>query len=104
MQGLDTESTLKNLIYMYKGSQVCKAEAREFKLCRATPAGKHGDPEICEGKVSNFLQCYADQVKASKANCADQYANAYECMAKNVNSTGADGACSGSLEIFARCK
>ena len=80
MQGLDTESTLKNLIYMYKGSQVCKAETKEFKLCRATPAGKFGEPEMCESKVSNFLQCYADQIKSSKANCGEQYASAFECM------------------------
>ena len=72
---------------MYKGSQVCKSEAQEFKMCRATPAGKHADPEICEAKVSNFLQCYADQIKSSKANCADSYSNVYSCMQKYVGET-----------------
>ena len=48
MQGADTQSTLKNLIYMYKGSQVCKAETNDFKICRATPAGQLGDPQRCE--------------------------------------------------------
>ena len=104
MQGLDTQSTLKNLIFMYKGSQTCKAEATDFKLCRATPAGKIGDPERCEAKVSNFLACYSDMIKESKVKCADQYANAMNCMTKNVNASGDEGVCAGSLEAFARCK
>ena len=54
MQGLDTQSTLKNLIFMHKGSQVCKNEMNSFKIARATPAGQ-GDPERCESNVSNFL-------------------------------------------------
>ena len=40
---------------MYKGSLACKSEANEFKLCRATPQGKLGEPEKCESKVSNYL-------------------------------------------------
>ena len=40
---------------MFKGSQVCKSEQNEFKLCRATPEGKYAEPEKCESKVSNFL-------------------------------------------------
>jgi hypothetical protein len=60
MQGLNNESTLKQLMFAFKGNEFCAAEQAEFKLCRATPAGSHGDPEICEGKVSNFLQCYHD--------------------------------------------
>ena len=55
MQGLDTDSTLKQLIFSFKGASYCAAERSEFALCRATPAGSHGDPELCEGKVSNFL-------------------------------------------------
>ena len=55
MQGIDTESTIKNLIFMYKGSIECKAETNDFKLCRATPQGKYGQPEKCEAKVSNYL-------------------------------------------------
>jgi hypothetical protein len=60
MQGLNTESTIKQLIFAYKGSSYCAAEQGEFLLCRATAAGAHGDPETCESKVSNFLQCYSD--------------------------------------------
>jgi hypothetical protein len=55
MQSLGTESTLKQMIFAYKGAFFCAAEQGEFLLCRATPAGSHGDPEFCEGKVSNFL-------------------------------------------------
>ena len=69
MEGVDTQTTLTNLLYMYKGSQLCQAEAKDFKLCRATPAGKFADPERCEEKVSNFLQCYTDMIKESKAKC-----------------------------------
>ena len=57
MQGLDTQSTLKNLIHMYKGSELCKSETSEFKICRATPAGT-ADPSQCESKANNFLSCY----------------------------------------------
>ena len=60
MQGLGTDQTLKDLIFMYKGSQHCKAERQEFDLCRTTPSGSAANPELCEGKVSNFLQCYHD--------------------------------------------
>ena len=102
MEGLNTESTLKNLIFMYKGSQSCTNEAKDFKLCRATPAGL-ADPERCESKVSNFLQCYADMIRESKVKCADQYANAFNCMSKNVNETDG-GVCEGSLQAFSNCK
>ena len=68
MQGVSTENTLMQLLFAYKSSQVCRAEKIEFDRCRATPAGAYGDPESCEGKVSNFLQCHVDSV-ASKANC-----------------------------------
>jgi hypothetical protein len=60
MQGLDTDSTIKQLIFSFKGATYCAAEKNDFALSRATPAGSHGDPELCEGKVSNFLQCYHD--------------------------------------------
>ena len=49
MQGLDTDSTLKQLIFSYKGSQLCKAERQEFDLCRTTPSGSAANPERCEG-------------------------------------------------------
>ena len=88
MQGYDTQSTLKNLIYMYKGSQVCKAEAADFKMCRATPAGQHSYPEICEKKVSNFLECYSVMIQDSMAKCHDQYDSVYKCMESNVNTSG----------------
>ena len=52
--------SLKQLLYAYKGASYCANERSEFVLCRATPAGKLGDPELCEGKVANFLQCYHD--------------------------------------------
>ena len=54
MQGLDTQSTIKNLIFMHKGSQVCKNEMNAFRIARATPAGQ-SDPERVENHVSNFL-------------------------------------------------
>jgi hypothetical protein len=60
MQGLDTDSTIKQLLWAYKGSQVCKQERSEFMTCRATPSGSAANPEHCEAKVANFLQCYAD--------------------------------------------
>ena len=47
-------------MYATKGASYCNKERSEFALCRATPAGKLGDPEMCEGKVANFLQCYHD--------------------------------------------
>ena len=54
MQGVNTDSTVKNLIYMYKGSLTCKAEKADFNLCRATPSGM-ADPSKCEPQVSSFL-------------------------------------------------
>ena len=106
MQGLDTSTTLKELIYMYRGSQVCKSELWDFKKCRATAQGKHGEPAICEAKVSNFLQCHTDSVKISKAKCAEQYAAAFNCMQNNLGENGDSqtGVCSGTLEQFAKCK
>ncbi len=56
---------------MYKGSQVCKNEAAEFKLSRATPAGSSGDPEKSEAKVSNFLACYHEMIKESSFGWMD---------------------------------
>ena len=47
MQGVNTDTTVKNLIYMYKGSMTCKAEKADFSLCRATPSGQ-ADPSKCE--------------------------------------------------------
>ena len=59
MQGVDTNSTLKNLIYMYKGSNVCAHEALDFKIAHATPAGRLGDSSVQgEMRAHNFLQCY----------------------------------------------
>ena len=84
MQGLDTDSTLKNLIYMYKGSQVCKKEAIDLKTCRATPSGQ-ADPLRCEPKASNFLQCYHEMISSSKANCSNQYKSVHRCMQGNLN-------------------
>ena len=60
MQGLDTDSTIKHLLYSYRGSKYCAAEQQDYLVCRAAPAGNIGDPEVCEAKVSNFLQCYHD--------------------------------------------
>ena len=79
MQGLDTNSTFKNLIYMYKGSELCKSETSDFKICRATPAGS-ADPSRCESKANLFLSCYSQVVSSSKANCAAQYSSAYACL------------------------
>ena len=70
MQGVETDYTIKNLVYMYKGQSVCKNEASDFKLCRATPAGKYGDATLCEPKAASFLLCYHDMVTKSKADCA----------------------------------
>ena len=55
MQGVETDYTIKNLVFMYKGASVCKNEAADFKLCRATPAGKYGDATLCEPKAASFL-------------------------------------------------
>ena len=60
MQALDTDSTLKQLLYSFRGAKQCHAELLDFKMCRATPNGNIGDPEVCEAKVSNFLQCNHD--------------------------------------------
>ncbi len=60
MQGLDNNSTYSYLAYFYKGSKYCKTEQQEFNLCRATPSGSVANPEHCEAKVANFLQCYTD--------------------------------------------
>jgi hypothetical protein len=60
MQGLNTDQTLKQLIFATKGATFCAKEQGDFLLCRATAAGAHGEPEICESKVANFLQCYSD--------------------------------------------
>ena len=60
MQGLDTDKTIKSLIYASKGATFCAREQSDFMLCRATAAGALGDPEMCESKVANFLQCYSD--------------------------------------------
>ena len=70
MQGVDTETTLKNLIYMYKGSQTCSNQTSDLKICRATPAGQ-ADPERCESKASDFFHCYHSMVQGSKTNCVD---------------------------------
>ena len=104
MQGLDTNSTLKNLIYMYKGSELCQNETSEFKICRATPAGL-ADPTTCQNKANNFLGCYNQVVKNSRANCTREYANAYACLEQNINTPDDDGsgACSASLRKFANC-
>ena len=107
MQGLDNQSTFKNLIYMYKGSQVCKEEANAVKLCRATPAGNLGEPERCLPAATSFLSCYADLVKHSKAHCSNQFKNAMDCLEKNVatvNGNEESGVCSGSMTSFANCK
>lgn len=69
MQADSVQSTIKSFLFSYKGSVSCAKERSEFALCRATPAGKLGDPEMCESKTANFLQCYHDQVKLSKGNC-----------------------------------
>jgi hypothetical protein len=46
------------LLNTYKASKICENEKKKFELCRATPAGKHVDPEICEEATANFLECY----------------------------------------------
>ena len=107
MQGLNTDSTLKQLMFSYKGAQYCAAEAAEFKICRATPAGSYGDVEQCEPKVANFLQCYHDMVRESKANCASQYASAFDCLGKNLDladASGEFGRCSKAMNDFRQCK
>ena len=60
MQGLDTDSTLRQLLWSLRGAHHCQPEMLDFKLCRATPSGNMGDPEACEKKVANFLQCKHD--------------------------------------------
>ena len=60
MQGHSTDQTLRDLIYMYRGSQFCRSEKAEFDQCRATPSGSAANPQFCESKVANFLQCYHD--------------------------------------------
>ena len=70
MQGVNTDSTVKNLIYMYKGSLTCKSEKADFSLCRATPSGQ-ADPAKCEPQVSSFLQCYHDMIQKSKNDCVN---------------------------------
>ncbi len=105
MQGVDTQSTLRELLYAYKGSSFCAKERGDFVLCRATPAGRLGDPELCEGKVANFLQCYHDMIKESQESCTAQYERAFACLSANIDKTEhVDGVCSGDLEDFARCR
>lgn len=48
MQGLDTDTTIKQLLWSLKGAQVCTKETNDFRLCRATPSGNAGNPEHCE--------------------------------------------------------
>ena len=97
MQGLDQQSTLKSLIYMYKASAVCPQKQNDFRVCRATPAGQ-AEPERCEEKASSFLSCYHEMVKSSVANCASEYAATYKCMEKNVSLEDDEtGACSNTI-------
>ncbi|CDW90090.1 UNKNOWN [Stylonychia lemnae] len=106
MQGVDTDSTVKNLIYGFKGASFCAKERGDFVLCRATPAGRLGDPELCEGKVANFLQCYHDMVKHTSASCQNQYKGAYDCLKSNfdVKDTSKMVSCKELVDDFASCK
>ena len=91
-------------MYNFKGSVTCANERKEFSICRATPAGKLGEPERCEGKAANFLQCYHDMIKASTANCQKQFADTMTCMTKNLDNKDCEGICGGLLQDFATCK
>jgi hypothetical protein len=46
---------LNSLLLSTKGAVFCIKERSDFALCRATPAGKLGDPELCESKAASFL-------------------------------------------------
>jgi len=102
MQGLDQASTFKQLLFTYRGSIQCAAEKAEFNVCRATPAGAIGNPEICESKAANFLQCHHSAVKESKGNCASQYGAAFECLTTNAKSSSS--VCDQLMDQFANCK
>eukprot|EP00347_Sterkiella_histriomuscorum_P011654 403371629 len=105
MQGVDTDQTIRQMIFAYKGATSCAQERGDFVLCRATPAGRLGDPELCEGKVASFLQCYHDMVKESNANCQTQFKNIYGCMKANLSGDQpSDVPCIEMLEEFAKCK
>lgn len=60
MQGLNTEQTMKQLVFAVKGASYCANEAAVFKQCRATPSGNLANPEFCESQAANFMQCYHD--------------------------------------------
>ena len=77
-----------------------------MKLCRATPAGNAAGSDKCVGVASEFLSCYADMVKQSKAACSSELGNAIKCLNSNVgsDSQAAEGICEGSFTLFANCK
>ncbi len=41
-----------------KGSKQCEAERKKFGICRATPVGKIGDPQMCEPYAVEFMTCF----------------------------------------------
>ena len=73
-------------------------------MCRATPAGKHGDPEVCEPKVANFLECYHQMIHNSNSDCEKELNASFDCMKKNINNDNANAMCASSLNEFTACK
>ena len=105
MQGAGTEFTLKQLLFAAKSGKVCKQERVEFDRCRATPVGAYGDPETCEGKAANFLQCHANIV-AAKVSCEPQFAAAMACLKLNTGmseSMAGDGVGAAAVSNFVNC-
>jgi len=101
MEDRDTESTLRNLILMYKGSSACAQSLADFKVCRATPAGQ-ATPETCEALATGFMTQYHDMVKTAKTNCSKEYASALQCMQENIDSQ--TETCTSTLDAFANCQ
>ena len=93
-----TIGQLPALLKLKKGMTPRPADVRDCFGARveanAANLGTHS-AIVCEGRDLNWQEFNA---------LSNQYANAFNCMSKNVNAAEGESMCAGSLDIFANCK
>ncbi len=92
------------LIHSIKGKYFCEEKRKKFVIFRTMPNEKIYQPNYAEQNAKEFLDCYSNMLKVTKASCQNEYKKVYECLSTNHGKNyDFPVKCVDSMERFINC-
>merc|ERR1711874_180273 len=77
------DENIEMLIHSIKANRVCKNLRKELNLCRSTILGKLVEPEHCQDKAIDLIDCFQKVRRDEGGNNLKNYDAVFQCAKKN---------------------